>query len=130
MATNIINIMKNSTTKEAVIVGVHARRGDKLTVWRQTNYIKNILGRYEGKFFRYSMNMMRQRYNSDSRKVVFIVTSDNVDWTRHQLGNNSDTYFSADYTRAPPDGVTSLGLDLAVLSLANHTIMDYGTFGL
>ena len=32
--------------------------------------------------------------------------------------------------KAPPLGPTALGVDLALLSLCSHTIMDYGTFGL
>ena len=40
-----------------VVVGVHARRGDKLRVWRQQTYIRDILGRYEGRFFRHAMEV-------------------------------------------------------------------------
>lgn len=132
IAKNIIERITNtsSSSTEYIVIGVHARRGDKLRVWRETSYTKDILGKYEGNFFRYSMSLMRKRYNSETRKVVFIVTSDNVHWSKSQLGNSSDTFFSSDYTRAPPTGPTSMGVDLAVLSLADHTIMDYGTFGL
>ena len=130
VARRIINLMTGESDKESVIVGVHARRGDKLRVWRQSGLAKNILGRYEGSFFRYSMDLMRRRYNSETRKVVFIVTSDNMTWAKTQLGNSTDTFYSSDHTRAPPTGPTALGVDLAVLSLAHHTIMDYGTFGL
>ena len=130
MASKILRQITRNISCEAVVVGVHVRRGDKLRVWRQSNQIRDILGRYEGDYFRYSMNLMRQRYNSQSRKVVFIVTSDDMTWSKTQLGNTSDTFFSADFTNAPAKGPTSLGLDLAVLSMANHTIMDYGTFGL
>ena len=37
---------------------------------------------------------------------------------------------SREWVRAPAAGPTSLGVDLALLSRAAHTIMDYGTFGL
>ena len=40
-----------------LVVGVHARRGDKLRVWRQQGYIRDILGRYEGRFFRHAMEV-------------------------------------------------------------------------
>ena len=130
MAMDMIKAVTQDITQEPVLVGVHVRRGDKLRVWRESGVVKNSLGRYEGRYFRYSMNLMRQRYNSLSRKVVFIVTSDNTGWCKHKLGNQPDTFFSSDFTKAPTKGPTSLGLDLAVLSLANHTIMDYGTFGL
>ena len=131
VAKRIIHVMTSDSDKESVIVGVHARRGDKLRVWRESGLATKILGRYEGNFFRYSMDLMRRRYNSDTRKVVFIVTSDNMTWAKSQLGNShNDTFYSCDHTRAPPTGPTALGVDLAVLSLAHHTIMDYGTFGL
>ena len=148
MATDILKLIKSANKGlETIFVGVHARRGDKLRVWRQSNKILNILGKYEGNFFRYSMELMRKRYNSASQKVAFIVTSDNYGWTKNKLGNVSDTYFSRDFVQAPVKGninslclkvyldffvigPTSLGVDLAVLSMANHTIMDYGTFGL
>ena len=131
MATNILhNITAGWDKERLVVVGVHARRGDKLRVWWQSNMMKDNLGRYEGKFFRRSMEILREKYNSDTSQVVFIVTSDNVAWTKTQLGNYSDTFFSGDFIRAPPTGPTSLGVDLALLSLANHTVMDYGTFGL
>ena len=131
LATNILrNITASSDKETVVVVGVHARRGDKLRVWRQSGLMKDNLGRYEGKFFRRSMEGLRDKYNSDSREVVFIVTSDNIAWTKTQLGNYSDTFFSGDFLLAPASGPTSLGVDLALLSLANHTIMDYGTFGL
>ena len=131
LATNILrNITERSDKETVVVVGVHARRGDKLRVWRQSGLMKDNLGRYEGKFFRRSMEGLRDKYNSESREVVFIVTSDNIAWTKTQLGNHSDTFFSGDFLLAPPSGHTSLGVDLALLSLANHTIMDYGTFGL
>ena len=130
LATNILRNITQRTDRETVVVGVHARRGDKLRVWRESNMMKDNLGRYEGKFFRHSMEGLREKYNSDSREVVFIVTSDNIAWTKTQLGNYSDTFFSGDFITAPASGPTSLGVDLALLSLANHTIMDYGTFGL
>ena len=87
-----------------VVVGVHARRGDKLRVWRQQGYIRDILGRYEGRFFRHAMEVLRRRHGD----VVFIVTSDNVSWARAQLASaaHNDTFFSADFTRAPAAGPT------------------------
>ena len=40
-----------------LVVGVHARRGDKLRVWRQQTYIRDILSRYEGRFLRHAMEV-------------------------------------------------------------------------
>ena len=66
LATNILRNITQRTDRETVVVGVHARRGDKLRVWRESNMMKDNLGRYEGKFFRHSMEGLREKYNSDS----------------------------------------------------------------
>ena len=108
MATDILKHMKSANENhETIVVGVHARRGDKLRVWRQSDKVLNILGKYEANFFRYSMNLMRKRFNSAGRKVAFIVTSDNYGWTKNKLGNNSDTFFSRDFVNAPVKGQMS-----------------------
>ena len=62
LATNILrNITGRSDKEEVVVVGVHARLGDKLRVWRQSNLMKDNLGRYEGKFFRRTMEGLREK---------------------------------------------------------------------
>ena len=50
------------------------------------------------------MKVLRRRHGD----VVFIVTSDNVSWARAQLASpaHNDTFFSADFTRAPAAGPT------------------------
>ena len=95
-----------------VVVGVHARsavigqsvailssdwcrRGDKLRVWRQQSYIRDILGSYEGRYFRHCMQLLRRRHG----EVVFIVASDDVAWARAELvtAAHNDTFLSADF---------------------------------
>ena len=46
--------------------------------------------------------------DTETGDVVFIVTSDNVSWARAQLASaaHNDTFFSADFTRAPAAGPT------------------------
>ena len=64
MATDILQSIKSGYKDlETIFVGVHVRRGDKLRVWRQSNKILNILGKYEGNYFRYSMDLMRKKFN-------------------------------------------------------------------
>ena len=105
MAEEILtSISSKYVNKEIIFIGVHARRGDKLRVWRQSGKMLESLGKYEGKFFKYSMELMRKRFNTDACKVIFIVTSDNYEWTRNKLGYQNDTYFSRDFVSAPVKG--------------------------
>ena len=57
-----------------VVVGVHARRGDKLRVWRQQTYIRDILSRYEGRFLRHAMEVrtvddIPQNFHNNRRRL-------------------------------------------------------------
>jgi len=130
MAKDILDkIREEQGGQKVVVVGVHARRGDKLAVWRRSGAARGVLGRYEPRFFHHCMGVMRRRYGGNGTRVAFLVTSDNPAWARHHLAA-AGVHFPGDYTRAPSHGITALGLDLALLSLSSHTIMDYGTFGL
>ena len=95
-ARRILQKITGGRARDAVVVGVHARRGDKLEVWRRNwgRDIRDILGRYEGSYFRHCMELMRRRHG----EVVFIVTSDNVAWARAELAStgHNDTFFAAD----------------------------------
>jgi len=109
-----------------------------------------IVGTYEGKFFNRAMDIFRNRYNTLHQKVVFLPTSDNYFWIKKYLINKNDTYFTRELIKETrvalltrteigqmwhkPNlavkGSISYGVDLAVLSSCNHTVLDYGTFGL
>ena len=95
-ARRILQKITGGRARDAVVVGVHARRGDKLEVWRRNwgRDIRDILGHYEGSYFRHCMGLMRRRHG----EVVFIVTSDNVAWARAELAStgHNDTFFAAD----------------------------------
>ena len=95
-ARRILQKITGGRGRDAVVVGVHARRGDKLEVWRRNwaHDIRDILGQYEGGYFRHCMGLMRRRHG----EVVFIVTSDDVAWARAQLAStgHNDTFFAAD----------------------------------
>ena len=88
-------VKKAEKTKNLVFVGIHVRRGDKIEKWKQKEiYRESFIGRYEGEFFNYAMDMMRERFNNHSQKVVFIPTSDNYYWIKKNLVNKNDIYFS------------------------------------
>ena len=66
-----------------------------MRVWRQQSYIRDILGSYEGRYFRHCMALLRRRHG----EVVFIVASDDVAWARAELvtAAHNDTFLSADF---------------------------------
>ena len=110
----------------------------------------SIVGLYEGKFFNHAMDIFRNRYNNEKQKVIFLLTSDDYFWIKKHLTNKDDVYFSREMIKesraAKPTfkeihrswrkvklaskGANSYGVDLAVLSRCNHSIVDYGTFGM
>merc|ERR1712126_137423 len=90
------------------------------------------------------------QYNTDTQKVVFLPCSDSSVWLMNHIKNTShDVYYTRELiseTRVKhmtdleirqsinradlaTFGSISYGVDLAVLSMCNHTLMDYGTFG-
>ena len=110
-----------------VFVGVHARRGDHLHAWRE-KFPNSSIGRYEGKYFNHAMDLFRQKYNNNSTKVVFLASSDNFGWIKQIFVNPGDVFFPHELVTVPNS--LAAGLDLAILSLCNHSIIDYGTFGI
>ena len=110
----------------------------------------SIVGLYEGKFFNHAMDTFRNRFNNERQKVVFLPTSDDYFWIKKHLINKDDVYFSREMIKesraAKPTfkeihrswkkvklaskGASSYGVDLAVLARCNHSIVDYGTFGM
>lgn len=59
---------------------------------------------------------------------VFVILTDDVKWVKSQLLprlKNSDVYLLSDGDYSARN---SVALDLATLSICNHTILSYGTF--
>ena len=74
-------------------------------------------------YFQCALSLCRRRYPG----AVFIVASDDVVWSRANI-LGGDVIMAADLV---PDGKLSdrdAALDMATLSLCNHTIVSYGTF--
>ena len=74
------------------------------------------------------MDLFRQKYNNNSTKVVFLASSDNFGWIKQIFVNPGDVFFPHELVTVPNS--LAAGLDLAILSLCNHSIIDYGTFGI
>ena len=98
-------------TEDFVRVGVHIRRGD---------YMKNKTRKYgftvaTKEYLTQAVNYFNKRYN----KILYVVCSNDKQWSRDNFPVNNSLFSHYE------DG----GVDLAILSQCNHTIMTVGSFG-
>jgi galactoside 2-L-fucosyltransferase 1/2 len=99
-----------SPKKSSTVVGIHARRGDHITM--ATPYLRFPSNVY----FNFSMNYFRAKY-PDS---LFLVASNNIGWCKSQaVFQNHDVRFIE-----TGDAVA----DFATLAYSDHIIMSLGTF--
>ena len=117
-ATDLVsNVVAKSGKKDAKVVTIHCRRTDyKIHV--------KVMGTtiVSGQYFMDAMDFVRSQAGGDN--VVFIVVSDDMDWSRvHIVGD--DVHYSD--SGATMDGV---GTDLALMLATDMTILSHGTFGL
>ena len=99
------------STHTLTYIGVHVRRGDlQLKHHLRRGYRPAPLT-----YFHKAMDYYRQRFPN----TIFLVTSDNIEWCKVKLGS-SDVFFVEGQHEA---------VDLAVLSMTNHTVISVGTFG-
>ena len=92
-------------------VGVHVRRGDRLSEKLANRYLvasKSYIVK--------AMNAFRRNFT----RVHFVVCSDGISWCREKLGRQKNVSFSES---------KSYGVDIAIMSLCNHTLTTVGTFG-
>lgn len=111
----VLRIASKNSTKKNVFVGLHIRR---------TDYFNYILKRFAAKpahisFYMRAMKYFEEKYTS----VIFIVTSDDPNWCIKHFSSKKNVYITG---RSHPN---TPALDLAILSSCNHSIFDYGTFG-
>lgn len=107
---NILREMNFDRT--GVVVGVHVRRGDYATKGHK-EYGKLTPN---ATYYKNAMSYFRKRFPN----VLFIVSSDEIWWPIKVLETEKNVY----YVRG-----NSAAEDMALLSLANHTIMSVGTYG-
>ena len=100
-------------------IGVHMRRTD-YSEWVK----RRIQGRPVGtEYFQCALSLCRRRY----KNAVFIVASDDVAWARANI-LGEDVAMAVDLVPAGQLADRAAALDMATLSLCNHTIISYGTF--
>lgn len=106
----------NPLLNYTVFVGVHVRR---------TNYFDHLKGVHninkiaEPQFYFSAMQYFEQKYP----KVIFIVVSDDPDWCSQTFKAKNNVYIASNNLRTPYE-------DFALLSSCNHSIIDYGSYGI
>ncbi|GFG40944.1 hypothetical protein Cfor_08575 [Coptotermes formosanus] len=98
--------------KNITYVGVHVRRTDykeHLQLLYSTTMVKPD-------FFLRQMNVLRNIY----KRVMFVVVSDDPEWCERELGGDDILVMRNN----------SPALDLAIMAACNHSIIDYGTYGM
>ncbi|XP_067002475.1 galactoside 2-alpha-L-fucosyltransferase SEC1-like [Anabrus simplex] len=104
-------------TTNTVYVGIHVRRTDyRNYLWRTRRIFLA-----DADYFLTAMDYFRAKYSGN---VAFLVVSDDPSWCRHNLITDHNDVFIVSKR-----GVTSPGQDLAIMAACNHSIIDYGTFG-
>ncbi len=114
MADRYLQLLKYKVTNghKLIFVGVHAKRGDMMS------FVGSSYGYHMAKlsYIQEAMNYFRTSY----KNVLFIVTSDDLDWYRTNL-KYKDVHIPK-HDRGQID-------DFVLLCQCNHTIMTVGTFG-
>ncbi|XP_078280580.1 galactoside alpha-(1,2)-fucosyltransferase 2-like [Rhinoraja longicauda] len=112
--TNVYLRRIGGKRKNVTFVGVHVRRGDYVRTMPQV--WKGVLA--DKKYLEKAMTYFRNKY----KNVIFVVTSDGMDWCKQNINNSKGDVFFSDTSNSP-------GQDLSILAHCNHTIMTIGTFG-
>ncbi|XP_063222170.1 galactoside 2-alpha-L-fucosyltransferase Sec1-like [Bacillus rossius redtenbacheri] len=108
---------KSVNRTPATYVGVHVRRTDyREYLWRTRKII--LAG---ADYFINAMEYFRAKYGDN---VVFLIVSDDPSWCQQNLVADQGDVFVVS-----KNGISSPGQDLAIMAACNHSIIDYGTFG-
>lgn len=110
---DIVQRSSSDLTRGDVLVGIHVRRGDYVEENHFVNYGYKLATK---EYLENAMTYFRKRH----KRVVFIACSNDIAWTRKTLSTHGDVYVV--------DGNTP-EVDMALLTMTNHTIMTVGTFG-
>lgn len=101
--------------KSDTFVGIHIRRSDYiLYLWR-----KYTVRPAEDAFYFRAMAHFEAKYAN----VLFVAVSDDPKWCIEKFSRKSNVYV------VNKSGQNSPAQDLALLAACNHSIFDYGTFG-
>lgn len=105
----------NKKIKANIFIGIHIRRSD---------YIGYLWRKYSAKpaddgFYYRAMSFFERKY----KNVLFVTVSDDPKWCFDKFSHKYNVYVTN------KNGLNSPAQDLAILASCNHSIFDYGTFG-
>ena len=96
---------------------MHVRKGDYEDYERSKN-----LPVTQASFYVNAMNSFKENLGS---KVVFLLITDDIKWCQNNLPDRKDLLLVSDPDMSMTD---SIGHDLAIMSLCQHSIVSRGTF--
>ena len=97
----------------ATYVAVHVRRGDMVN---RPDYVKYGYTSPGADYYKRAMEIFKKKF----RNCLFVVSSDDVNWCKNNI-NGSDVVFLNSGNKAE--------VDMAALTMCNHTLMSGGSYG-
>jgi len=120
------NIRQNDRTGlDIIFVGVHCRRTDYAAQLMQASNATLV----DHHFFDTAFHMYRSWYNNATARVIFLVATDDIVWTKDNLSKHKDVMFANDFSHGRVPVSNLAGFDMCMLSFCTHSVHTYGTFG-
>ncbi|KAK2171817.1 hypothetical protein NP493_1018g00051 [Ridgeia piscesae] len=105
----------NLSPSDVAVIAVHIRRGEKTGILREKGGDRDSA---PGKaYFRHAVAFFNRLFNN---KTMYVVCSNDMAWAKVNFVVERPTAFSVGH---------SAGVDFAILSRCNHSIVTTGTFG-
>ncbi|GLH16919.1 L-Fucosyltransferase, partial [Gryllus bimaculatus] len=126
------SLNSSALSSKVIYIGVHVRRTDYLKYLKKKIGTTNVVTK---DYYVHAMKYILRRTNKNGNsKVVFAVTSDDMEWTRKTLIPELETNLQLMGLSSCNATVSWCGSedyrnDLALLSFCNHSIISYGTYG-
>lgn len=114
-AYRILQQIKKTNKDYEVFIGVHVRRTD---YFHHLKVVNNITKWANHNYFFKAMKYFEKKYSS----VVFVVVSDDPEWCLKVFRTKGNVYVVSNKSSSPAQ-------DMAIMSICNHSLIDYGTFG-
>ena len=108
---------KFKVTQSKIPIGIHVRKGD----YEEYERSKNI-SVTQPNFY---INAMKNFQKKLGKKVVFLLITDDIPWCQKNLPDQKNLFLASDPKLSILD---SIGHDLAIMSLCQHSIVSRGTF--